>query len=276
MYKLNKIASVAVLGLVSVSAVKAESYSDLIVGFTTQSGNDVLYDIVNGGTSLYNGETWSAATLGISAGSVGSYSWGVIGDNGDNSAPGTGTVWTTKAGLTPTKLNGGSAWGAVDTGITTVYGNAPGTIAATDPTSWNKETLNGTLGTDYLNAYLNPNTAGASTINFYEVIDNNTAPILTGTFSLASNGTLTFNTVSVTPPVPKITSVSRAGNNVTVFFTTTNAVFTYTLYYTNSTGLSAPVTSWPSSPTTVIGNGLTNSIMDTTTDTNRFYRIGVH
>jgi hypothetical protein len=200
MKNLHKAALLAALGLASVSAVKAESYGDLIVGFTTQSGNDVLYDIVNGGATLFNGETWSASTLGISAGSVGSYSWGVIGDNGDGSAPGTGTVWTTKAGLTPTKLNGGSAWSAVNTGITSVYQNAPGTDAASDANSWNKETLNGTLGTDYINAYLNPNTAGASMINFYQIIDNNTAPVLDGDFSLASNGTLTFNTVAVPEP----------------------------------------------------------------------------
>ncbi len=196
MKKLHKAALLAALGLASVSAVKADTFGDLIVGFTTQSGNDVLYDIANGGGNLYNGESWSAATLGISAGSVNSYSWGVIGDAlGSDESTSYDSVWTTKAGLTPTKLNGGSAWGAVDTGITSVYGNAPGTDPASDANSWNKETLNGTLGTDYLNAYLNPNTAGASTINFYEVIDNNTAPALQGDFSLGNDGTLTFNAV---------------------------------------------------------------------------------
>jgi hypothetical protein len=100
-----------------------------------------------------------------------------------------------------------------------------------------------------------------------------------GYFTLNPNGTMTFtraSTVVAQPPAPQIVSIIRSGNTSTVFFTTTNGTFTYTLYYTNSTGLTASTTNWPASPTTLVGNGNTNSLSDTTTDANRFYRVGAH
>lgn len=101
-----------------------------------------------------------------------------------------------------------------------------------------------------------------------------------GNFTLNTDGTMTFTraggaVILPPPPPPKFVSLSVSGGNVSVFFTTTNNA-TYTLYYTNAAGLTSPVTNWASVPMTVTGNGLTNSIMDTTTDANRFYRIGVH
>ncbi|HEU6447315.1 MAG TPA: hypothetical protein VFV23_02615 [Verrucomicrobiae bacterium] len=100
-----------------------------------------------------------------------------------------------------------------------------------------------------------------------------------GYFTLNTNGVMTFTRAttqtSSTPPQPRITSVTRIGNTSTVFFATTNGSFTYSLYFTNSSGLKTAVTNWPKSLTTVIGNGLTNSLSDTTTATNRFYSIGV-
>ncbi len=85
------------------------------------------------------------------------------------------------------------------------------------------------------------------------------------------------NSVVVIPPAPKIVSIVRTGGISTISFTTTNGTFTYTLYYTNSAGLTAPLTNWAASTTTLVGNGNTNSLSDTTAaTTNRFYRIGVH
>jgi hypothetical protein len=87
---------------------------------------------------------------------------------------------------------------------------------------------------------------------------------------------LTFTTLSANPPTPKIVAFNRSGTTDSIYFTTTNGSFTYTLYYTNASGLTAPVTNWIASPTTVVGNGNTNVLTDTSTDANRFYRIGVH
>lgn len=101
-----------------------------------------------------------------------------------------------------------------------------------------------------------------------------------GYFQLNPNGTMTFtrgsstNTV-VPPPAPELLSVTRAANATTIYFTTTNGA-TYTLYYTNAAGLATPISSWASSPVTIIGNGNTGSLIDTTTDSVRFYRVGAH
>ena len=99
-----------------------------------------------------------------------------------------------------------------------------------------------------------------------------------GSFKLNPDGTMTFtraSTNSVAPPAPQIVSVGRSGTTSTVSFTTTNGA-TYALYYTNAAGLGSPASTWPASPGTVVGNGGTNSLSDTTTDPVRFYRVGVH
>jgi hypothetical protein len=216
----------AALGLASVAAVHAESYGDLIVGFTTGSGNDVITDLgslinnpVTGSTALYNGETWSASTLGISSST--SYQWGVIGDE-SSSAQGTSfdTLWTTYAGGVPDQLNGSTAWGSPNTGITTIAAQLPGGLSGfvqggqasipvdvqltpsviPNPSSWNTETISGSLNSDFANAYLNPNASGASGVNLYQINDDNSAPTIDGSFSLDNNGTLTFSTAPVPEP----------------------------------------------------------------------------
>jgi hypothetical protein len=100
-----------------------------------------------------------------------------------------------------------------------------------------------------------------------------------GYFTLNPNGTMTFTRASVFAPqprVPKIVSITRSANVSTIFFTTTNGTFTYTLYYTNSAGLTSSVTNWPASPSTLTGDGNTDHFSDTTTDANRFYRVSAH
>jgi len=83
-------------------------------------------------------------------------------------------------------------------------------------------------------------------------------------------------------PQPVIVSNTTVTAYITtISFTTTNASsyttngFTYVLHYTNSAGLTAPVSTWPASTNTVIGDGAIHSIQDISTDPNRFYRIAV-
>jgi hypothetical protein len=99
-----------------------------------------------------------------------------------------------------------------------------------------------------------------------------------GYFILNVNGTMTFTRASASapppPPAPTVVSVRRAANVSTVSFTTTNGA-NYTLYYTNAAGLTTPASSWPVAGS-LIGNGGTNSLNDTTTDPVRFYRVGAH
>jgi len=60
-----------------------------------------------------------------------------------------------------------------------------------------------------------------------------------------------------------------------ISFATTNGA-SYKLYFTNSTGLKTALTNWPSISTNITGTGGTNSFMDITTDTIRFYGVTAH
>jgi hypothetical protein len=97
-----------------------------------------------------------------------------------------------------------------------------------------------------------------------------------GFFTFNPNGTMTFTRAAVTaplPPKPTLT-VSRNGNVNTISFQTTSTA-TYTLFFTNSAGLSAHITNWPSKPS-FKGDGAMDQVTDTTTDTNRFYVVSAH
>jgi len=51
---------------------------------------------------------------------------------------------------------------------------------------------------------------------------------------------------------------------------------TYTLYYTNSAGLTAPTATWPAWPVTITGDGTVKSFQVVSTDASRFYRVSAH
>jgi len=98
-----------------------------------------------------------------------------------------------------------------------------------------------------------------------------------GVFQLQPDGTMSFvrassSTPPPSPPAPVLT-VSRSATATTISFATTNGA-TYTLYYTNLTGLSQPPANWPSAPSTISGDGTTKAFIDSTTDPDRFYRVG--
>jgi hypothetical protein len=73
------------LGLAAVAAgisASAATYNgDLFIGFTTQSGKDLVYDIGQA-SSLFAGQTWDLSTslTGAGIGSLGGAKWGVLGD----------------------------------------------------------------------------------------------------------------------------------------------------------------------------------------------------
>lgn len=113
--------------------------------------------------------------------------------------------------------------------------------------------------------FADPNT-GSSTGSAYFI----------GYFQLNTDGSMTFTRASAgspPPPPPPIVSIVRSGTVSTVSFGTTNGA-TYTLYYTNLSGLGSPITTWSFNPTTVMGDGTTKQFIDTTSDANRIYRVG--
>jgi hypothetical protein len=213
-------ALVAAIGLANIPAAHAAAYTsgDLLIGFTSTSGNDLIYDL-GSASSLYNGETWSGLTsllladvnnasgFGASA-TLGNLYWGVIG-NGPNSGTPRTFYTTTIVGQIPSSVTGNSAFGKLNTAATALAGNGPGgaltvgqsaTMAASVSgnsswISWNTETLNGALTTDYINAYENPNVLGVTSSDFSTGLNDGSTPTLTGQFTLGSDGSLTFNAV---------------------------------------------------------------------------------
>lgn len=106
---------------------------------------------------------------------------------------------------------------------------------------------------------------------------NNGLAYWVGYFTLKTDGTMTFTRASAVvapPPAPVITAITRTNTTASISFTTTSGSFTYTLYYTNSAGLTAPVTNWPHAAP-VSGDGSVKTLNDSTVDPNRFYTIGV-
>lgn len=258
------------------SSLQAATYNgDLIVGFTKQSGMDLVYDI-GPASALTNGQNWNLSAL-LSGFDLGTVRWGIIGDA--NGAP--RVAWMTTDGIIPPTIASNAKWGQLDTATKSIYqffttagAGQSLSIDASDDNSWNNQAISGSLLTAYHNVYLDPTVTGQSTAVFFKVLANNTDPVQIGNFTLAANGVLTFTTNSATAvvPAPPVLSIIRVGTTSTISFLTTNGA-TYKLYFTNTAGLTSTVTNWPSSATTVSGNNATNSINDITTDSDRFYRV---
>ena len=194
-----KAAWLAVVGLASVSAVKAAGYNgDLIIGFTSGSGNDVIYDL-GAASSLTSGETWDLSSI-LSGYDLSTINWGVIG------ALNTGTprtAWSTTDGTTaPANIPSLSAWGKNNTAISSIYQNFASagagqsiSIDVTDDNSWQSQTISPSLTTQYANVYGNPNVVGTTADSLYSILANNSAPTLLGNFNLDDTGLVTFSPV---------------------------------------------------------------------------------
>jgi hypothetical protein len=94
-----------------------------------------------------------------------------------------------------------------------------------------------------------------------------------GYFEFKSDGTMTFTReVASAAPVQVALSVSRANDVSTISFVSSSSV-NYKLCFTNSAGLGAPVSTWPSQSGTISGDGTAKSFQDTTTEPMRIYRV---
>jgi hypothetical protein len=190
--------------LAAAASTQAATYnSDLILGFTSQSGNDFVYDL-GAASSLTSGETWTL-TSQLAGYTLGSVNWGVVGTATIGTAR---TAWVTVGtGLTPNTVPNTSAWGKINTADSAIFssfttagaGNSA-TPSSADANGWNQQTINGSLATQYHNVYEIPNVTGTTSADFYSVIGNGSAPSQVGTFSLDSTGTVTFTAFT---PVPE-------------------------------------------------------------------------
>lgn len=141
--------------------------------------------------------------------------------------------------------------------------------------------LNGTFWRDIENTTPTgfAGSTGISRSDLYELKTSTPGALATriGVFELRPDGSIVFQraggTSPATPPAPLVT-LARTGDISTISFTTTNG-FNYSLRFTNSAGLAAPISIWPVRPNPVVGNGSIQSVTDQTADPDRVYRIEV-
>jgi hypothetical protein len=180
----------------SAATAQATTYTgDLILGFSSGTGNDFLYDL-GPESGLSYGQQWNLGSA-LSGFNLNTVNWGVI---GDKNVSGTRVAWTTTpGGMVPNTVPNNATWLTLDTPARSIFQNfaAAGagqtlTIAATDDNSWNKQTISGTLSTQYVNAYENPNGVGFAALSFFDVFADASTPGLQGWFSLDQTGTVTY------------------------------------------------------------------------------------
>ncbi len=200
--KMYQAAILAVLGLASVSAVQAASYNgDLLIGLTTQSGNDVVYDL-GSYSSLTYGETWDLSSAISAAGLslTGSTLWGIIGAQNVS-----GTRYAYITGNSANSIPGITAWNKINTGVATIYNSLStagagnyGTPSSSLTYSWNQQTAQGgaATGTAFSAVSANPNSTGFNYFQaIYQQVAGGSPATDVGGFSLSSAGVLTFETV---------------------------------------------------------------------------------
>jgi len=218
---LYKAALLVALGLAGASVAQAQNYTsgDLLAGFTTGSGTDLIYDLGQE-SALYNGETWTSLQTLLNSdysGSLTTLSWGVIGNGPASGSP--RTLWSTTAQYTRAgTVHGSQAFNQINNATGALANNFSGasalgssaTVPATGPsdsTSWNVETTSAaTVPTDYINVYENPNVTGLAVADLSAINNDGSTPTVQGNFALGSDGSLTF-----TQAVPEPTTFGLLG-----------------------------------------------------------------
>lgn len=185
----------ATAALTAAVSTQAATYNgDLVIGFTAASGADFEFDL-GAASSLTSGQTFNLSSQ-LSGFNLSTVNWGVVG----TATIGTSRFsWSTVSGA---PIASAAAWSKVNTAISTMYSlfatAGPGNSAtpdSADPSGWNQETRVGGGASQYHNVYINPNTVGTGSADFFSVLAGGGAGSAMGTFSLDSNGILTFTAV---------------------------------------------------------------------------------
>jgi hypothetical protein len=192
-----KLAAAAGAVMLLAGSAQAAYNGDLLLGFTSKSGNDVIYD-VGQESALTSGQSFSLGSL-LGSFNLSTVNWGIV---GNQTVSGTPTVWTSTGGTPPNAVASLSVYNSINTadrsiasGFATLGQGQNISVDATTDNSWNQQTISGALATQYINAYENPNVIGLSTATLFGVPDNGNAGTAMGTFTLANDGTLTFTAV---------------------------------------------------------------------------------
>jgi len=211
--------AIVALALAAATSAQAATYNgDLLIGFSSTTGNDVIYDL-GSFASLVNGQQWNLSSL-LGAYTLSTVNWGVVGNSTTAANGGIGTsrqIWTTRNG-TPGPVTGNPMGASINTadgsmylGFATAGAGQSLSILSTDDNSWNHQTINPTLTGQYLNVYGNPNTVGLSSIALWAATANNSAPTQLLNFSLGANGIVTYGTVGVVPEPGTYGALAGAG-----------------------------------------------------------------
>jgi len=197
MKKTTQYALLVTSALAVASSAQAQyTYGDLLVGFTSGSGNDTIVDLGQF-SALTSGETWYVgANLGTQFGVVGA-----------SSVAAGSHIYATSADVNQFGFVMQNQWQTAKTGVTTMsQGLTVGqsrTVAYTDATSWYTETdqPTGTPGsTLFFNAFgQNPNATAGSLAYFFDNV-NGTATADNYFDYNSSSGVLGFATTAVPEP----------------------------------------------------------------------------
>jgi hypothetical protein len=197
------------------------SSGDLVIGFTSGSGTDLVYDLGRA-TSFTDGQRWDlSSALTNSPGSytsLGNLNWGALGTLSLGASSSQKFVYSTVPdgqGITPVNVPNTTTFNGIRTSVDTIgqfitSGNA-GIDSANDAASWNGETIVGGTGTFYNNyGSATPNdpnsttpasfTSGAVVEDLWSTPANNTAGTLLGTLGFDASGTVTFTATTVPEP----------------------------------------------------------------------------
>jgi hypothetical protein len=218
MKTMYKAALLAALGLAGTMTVRADSGGDLLIGFTesgnNSTANDVYYDL-GAVSSFTSGETWSLGSYLSAQGlSTSSVQWGVVGDlvNGGTTTTKTALTWYSDSSA-PSTINGNQAWKSFQSPINSIAGTVMGETAGTgspgtsatdnykDQNSWYSETISPTLGSQLYNLTggATIDVTGVASDTLWQIVDNNSAATDLGSFSLGTDGTLTYEANSAVP-----------------------------------------------------------------------------
>jgi hypothetical protein len=196
-----KIALLAALGLVSVSAVQAQN-QDLIVGiYQPGAANTDVIDLGASISTLFNGETWNlSSSIGSVVGTLtggttaSSAYFGVVGyyDNGAANPSSYLATYKTPTSTLSASYAVGSYSGLQSAISSQAYVGLGSQVAGTAG-AWdqqvqpvNNNSLGGGLG-------FNPDLHVGSSAEFYNLIDDNSAPAKVGYFTLnAATDVLTY------------------------------------------------------------------------------------
>jgi len=240
-----------------------------------------------------NSVVWSAFTWLDDSVSPVSAQWTLFASKGRSSLNTQTTSWAQRPQASQA-LVGGDMGSVVSGAVVCISYNSLNTASAviepddasnSNPNYTSGQSYVGTMGANYdfngdfvgnpeKTAPANFTTAGAVIrSDFYQIPPTGGGSVkFLGYFELNTNGAMTYVAYpSGTPAVPVIKSFTRTNNASYVSFTT-GTFGTYTLRGTNSTGFMTARTNWPAIAS-ITGNGLTNTLQDTTSVSNKFYVI---